>query len=339
MASRPRGGRGRLAAPVDAVSVGPIHVVTALLVVAAVASGTLAVSVSDDETQVRPAGGATVAERLVDADDAETDGAAIRRQRVGGTTEPDGSTASVNATDTDADGLIDERERSLGADPTDPDTDGDGIPDGTEVDDPLYPDADPLEHDIYVEVDATGENRLSEAAVDLIERTFADAPVENPSGGSGIDIHVLVDDRGLESNATVYSTDRPGPRDDMYDFREDHFDASGSAYYYVVLADDVAYDGQPRYVGAGRPGIVAMQTFDAPKLTASLFMHELGHAFGLDGRAEGVDSKTYSTEEYDSVMNYNGLYDQLAYSNGTDGLGRDEWQYVARERHQPGDGG
>ena len=325
----------------DTVSVGPLHVVTALLVVAAAASGALALSVSEDGTQVRPAGAATADETLVATALAESESTVPAQQQGvdGGGAENGSSAIPANATDTDGDGLPDETERRLGTDPTDPDTDGDGIPDGAEVyDDPRYPDADPLRQDIYVEIDATGDNQISEAAIERIEQTFANAPVENPSGESGIDVHLLVDDRGLASNATVYSRDRAGPRNDIYDFRDEQFDARGSGYYYVLLTDDVAYNGESRYVGAGRPGVVAMQTFGSPNLTASLFMHELGHAFGLDGGADGIDSETYSTAEYDSVMNYNGLYEQFGYSDGTDDVGRDEWAYVASERYQPGTG-
>lgn len=320
-----------------AVSIGPIHVVTLLLVVAAAASGALALSVTQDGTQVRPAGAATADETLIATALADSDATVPAQQRgIGGGAETDVPPLPANATDTDGDGLADATERRLGTDPTDPDTDGDNIPDGAEVhDEARYPDADPLRQDIYVEVDATGDNRISEGAIERIEETFANAPVGNPSGESGIDVHVIVDDRGLESNATVYSRDRPGPRNDIYDFRDEQFDARGTGYYYVLLADDVAYNGESRYVGAGRPGVVAMQTFDSPRLTASLFMHELGHAFGLDGGAEGIDSETYSTTEYDSVMNYNGLYKQFGYSDGTDDVGRDEWAYVADERYQP----
>jgi hypothetical protein len=321
------------------VSLGPLHVVTVLLVVTAATSGSLALSVSENGTQVRPAGAATADDTLIATALADGEGTVpAQQQRVGGGGTENGTSAMpANATDTDGDGLADETERQLGTDPTDPDTDGDNIPDGAEVyDDPRYPGADPLRHDIYVEIDATGDNRISAAAIERIEETFANAPVENPGGESGIDVHLLVDDRGLASNATVYSRDRTGPRNDIYDFRDEQFDARDTGYYYVLLTDDVAYNGEPRYVGAGRPGVVAMQTFGSPNLTASMFMHELGHAFGLDSGADGIDSETHSRAEYDSVMNYNGLYEQFGYSDGTDDVGRDEWAYVATERYQPG---
>jgi len=327
------GGRG------PDISVGPIHVITSLLVVAAVASGALALSVADDGAEVRSAGGATPGDALVATPLFETREAVSAQSADLGVFEPEPSfdaSLTPNATDSDGDGLADAAERRRGTDPTDPDTDGDGIPDGLEVTaSELYPDADPLEQDIYIEVDATGDKRISAGAIARVETTFADAPVDNPDGTHGIDAHVLVDDRGLSANDTVYSHNRTGPRNDIYDFRDRAFDARGTGYYYVLLTDNAAYDGDASYVGAGRPGVVVMQTFESPKLTASLFMHELGHAFGLDASADGIDAETYSTREYDSVMNYNGLYEQLSYSDGDDDLGRDEWAFVADERYRP----
>jgi len=320
------------------VSVGPIHVVTSLLVLAAVTSGALAFSVSDDTT-VRAAGGATPGETLVSTPllDARNTVAPQRGDLpVFGSDRSFDAALAPNATDSDGDRLADAVERRRGTDPNDPDTDGDGLLDGLEVTRPdLYPDADPLEQDIYIEVDATGDTRISARTIAKVETTFADAPAANPDGTRGIDAHVLVDDRGLSSNDTVYSRDRSGPRNDIYDFRDETFDARDAGYYYVLVTDNAAYNGDPRYVGAGRPGVVVMQTFESPTLTASLFMHELGHAFGLDAGADGIDAETYSTRKYDSVMNYNGLYKQLTYSDGTDDVGRDEWAFVAEERYRP----
>lgn len=260
----------------------------------------------------------------------------------GATPERMATTDAMNTTegggvDTDGDGLTDAVEvDDLGTAPNRTDTDGDGYPDGMEVrcTDTL-PDADPLRTDIYVEIDAAGPEMLSEEVRRSIRETFADAPVSNPDGSTGIDIHLVTNDTGLAANETVYSKPRDGSGNDIYDFRSTHFDHRDAGYYYVLLADDVAYAGDDYYVGAGRPGIAALEPFDGTQITASLFMHEFGHAVGLDGHQDGIDERHYSTDEYDSVMNYNGLYDQLTYSNGTDSVGRNEWAYVAEDRHRP----
>lgn len=315
--------------------VGPVHVVTMVLVVAAVTSGALALSVSDEATGVEAAGGAIPANGFVATPlVGPNSGAPAQSQNVSAVAG--NGTLAANATDSDGDGLGDGEERRRGTDPDDPDTDSDGIPDGAEIyDQERYPDADPLQQDIYIEVDASGDNRVTANTIAQIETTFASAPVSNPGDEAGIDAHVIVDDLGLASSGTVYSQNRSGDRTDIYDFRNEQFDARGAGYYYVLLTDDAAYDGDDTYVGAGRPGVVVMQTFESSQLTASLFMHELGHAFGLNAGADGIDDETYTTEEYKSVMNYNGLYEQLDYSDGSDELGRDEWAFVANERYQP----
>jgi len=248
-----------------------------------------------------------------------------------------GTQTDDNTTDTDGDGLSDSLERSVyGTDPTDPDTDGDGYPDGMEVRcGEAIPGADPLRTDIYVEVDSTQSTTLSDSVRASIVETFDSAPVSNPDGSTGIDIHLVADETNLSANGTVYSKHRAGPANDIYDFRRNHSAYRSDGYYYVLLTDDVAYNGDDYFVGAGRPKIAAMERFDSTKITASLFMHEFGHAMGLDAHQDGIDEERYTREEYNSVMNYNGLYKHLTYSNGTDTVGRNEWQFVAENRTRP----
>ena len=257
----------------------------------------------------------------------------------GGADSPNAQRAQVNAnaTDTDGDGLSDSLERSVyRTDPTDADTDGDGYPDGMEVHcEQAIPGADPLRTDIYVEVDSTQSTTLSDSVQASIVETFDNAPVSNPNGSTGIDIHLVTDDTTLSANGTVHSKPRAGSGNDIYDFRANHSEYRSDGYYYVLLTDDVAYNGDDYFVGAGRPEIAAMERFDSPKITASLFMHEFGHAMGLDAHQDGIDEERYSQTEYDSVMNYNGLYRQLTYSNGTDSVGRNEWQFIAENRTRP----
>lgn len=101
-------------------------------------------------------------------------------------------------TDSDGDGLSDERERALGTDPTDPDTDGDRLPDGWEVRNetdegvPL-PGADPLHRDLYVQVSyGTGIDPLTDAERAGMRRRFAAMALDNPDGEPGVRLHVGV---------------------------------------------------------------------------------------------------------------------------------------------------
>src|SRR4029077_4686478 len=56
------------------------------------------------------------------------------------------------------------------------------------------PGADPLRPDVYVEVDwmksATHSHEFRRAARDRVEDAFTRAPVSNPSGESGVNIHI-----------------------------------------------------------------------------------------------------------------------------------------------------
>ena len=305
-----------------------VYVLVALVVLAG--TGLTAASVAPQVGADGGGGADTPAHRMMSTAEIATDRPSVDTNSEAAVDNPD-------AVDTDGDGLSDTAETSVfGTNPSRTDTDGDGYPDGMEVHCARsLPGADPLRTDIYVEVDAAGPEMLSEDVRQSIRDTFAEAPVLNPDGSRGIDIHLITSDTSLSANGTVYSRSRGGSENDIYDFRSTHFDHRDAGYYYVLLADDVAYNGDDYYVGAGRPGIAALEPFDSTKITASLFMHEFGHAMGLDAHQDGIDGERYSQTEYDSVMNYNGLYKQLTYSNGTDNVGRNEWQFVAENRTQP----
>ncbi|WP_445150185.1 hypothetical protein [Baekduia sp. Peel2402] len=85
-----------------------------------------------------------------------------------------------------------------------PDTDGDGLCDDWELNgidaddngtvDLTLPGASPTHKDLYLEADAmaegTGHSTPGQAAIDDVVASFANAPVENPAGGTGITLHV-----------------------------------------------------------------------------------------------------------------------------------------------------
>lgn len=101
--------------------------------------------------------------------------------------------------DADDDGLADERERTLGLDPRDPDTDGDLLRDDWEVrgrtDDGLaLPRSDPRHKDLYVQFNyGTRIPGLTARERRGIRRIWADMPVDNPDGEQGIRIHIADD--------------------------------------------------------------------------------------------------------------------------------------------------
>lgn len=115
---------------------------------------------------------------------------------------------AAGSADSDDDGLPDWQERMVGTDPRNPDTDGDGLKDGWEVagvvpatagpSHNLLPvaiaAANPLRKDIFVEVDwmrdAGHTHEFRRAARDRVEDAFSRAPVLNPSGEWGVNIHI-----------------------------------------------------------------------------------------------------------------------------------------------------
>lgn len=176
---------------------------------------------------------------------ADTDG-----DTLGDRTELDGPT-EVDDFDTDNDELKDGQEMRIGSDPLEWDTDGDNLRDGAEVnrehtDGTRLPDADPTEMDLYVLVYVDNESS-GLSSYDDVERDWADMPVTNPDGSTGIDLH-LVDTRSL---------DRRLPHDGTQErFQELWVEANGIAGvardpYHVVMF--VAFDTDSS-VGMGKAG-------------------------------------------------------------------------------------
>lgn len=113
--------------------------------------------------------------------------------------DADGNTSELSNcfADRDADGLNDAWERE-GAD-----LERDGI-----VDLPLHElGADPRHKDLFVELDWMTGHALDDAELDKVRKIFADAPVANPDGRTGIDLHL---DNGPESAMDVPSRRRWG---------------------------------------------------------------------------------------------------------------------------------
>jgi hypothetical protein len=275
---------------------------------------------------------------------ADTDGDGLPdRREVNGRVRTD-----PTAGDTDGDGLSDGGELVLGTDPTAPDTDGDALPDGRELAlgtgpgrrdtdgdgfaDGLevragsrLPGADPRRFDVYLEVDVAPGC----SAADQIARTtaaFADAPVENPDGTTGITLHV---ERGAHPvEGPVFLSPHEGPHNDLADLRRTQFDHEGEGYHYLVVATETTTG----YFGGHRNG-----TMLATCGSGDTFMHELGHGLGLDGGVHApIDNASVAFGSYPSVMNYNRRGDVYRFSDGTHGPHDfDDWGYVAMQGRTP----
>ncbi|ELY67819.1 zinc metalloprotease [Natrinema versiforme] len=226
--------------------------------------------------------------------------------------------------DTDDDGLADGAEvREYGTDPTDADTDGDGLTDGSEVNRrDIFPEADPLRTDIYVEVDTMERTDLERREAERIASEFEDAPLENPDGSTGADLHVTFDETIPWDSETDVG--------DLNRIRAQHFDQEGLGYHYLVIVDDVAGDTNTgNVIGKAGLGTMMVESQSGRDQTGSTAMHELGHSLGLSNTDfEGIDTDEYRFSSYSSVMNYNAPRDYYGFSASDGSSDFDDWGYL-----------
>lgn len=110
---------------------------------------------------------------------------------------PEKNIATGGPIDSDADGLTDDREKQIGTDPHNPDTDADGLKDGEEVD--VYK-TDPLNPDTDSDLLKDGEEVYKYETLPLIADTDEGGVIDgheiledetNPRIGHGADDHIL----------------------------------------------------------------------------------------------------------------------------------------------------
>jgi len=230
----------------------------------------------------------------------------------------------VEGGDTDGDALPDEWETN-GVD-----TDGDGTID---LNLPAMG-ADPRHKDIFVELDFMPPHRLTLEAGRLITTAFANAPVTNPDGTTGIALHL---DNGADSvmnprtgatwgglsrqNALVHQdvlgSFGPtgqydwGPFDDL---KSTSLEPRRAGVFHYVISGH-GHDGRSSGIARDIPSSDFLITLGAgcaaqnggvdctldPMAQAGTLMHELGHNLGL--RHGGADDLVRKPN-YLSVMNY-----------------------------------
>lgn len=240
--------------------------------------------------------------------------------------------ANQRSTDTDKDGLDDWLEiKTYKTDPLVPDSDADGLEDGEEINyyqtNPLESDTDddglpdsleitilksnPLRMDIFVEVDWMSTT-LEPSAISRLIKEFADAPIKNPNGTTGITLHIDLDEQVPAVNE-ISREHKSGDWNDFWDYRE-HYFSQREGFHYALICKIVKING--RIFGGASPGYDLMvgtyrpDLFDGyyypPDVIGAIFMHELGHAIGLEPYVyEGIDSYEVPFSDYQSVMNYN----------------------------------
>ncbi len=247
--------------------------------------------------------------------------------------------------DTDGNGLID--------------NDGDGLPDiweenGIDLDfngtvELDLDGANPDRKTLYVEIDFTGGLIAADAeqtpdptdtAFDLVRTSFANAPVDNPDGSTGIDLIVeLDDDLDIDGVQIIFGTEGVDFENDFPDLdyvfenikrgafgTESQRNAANAAsvlqakrlaYRYGLVVQSLCGTGD--FDNVGTPICTSTSAFgglaeitgddftmvhnnaSSEKKQAAIFMHEFGHTLGL---LHGGTNNENCKPNYVSVMNY-----------------------------------
>jgi hypothetical protein len=234
--------------------------------------------------------------------------------------------------DSDGDRLPDQAETNTGVfvdvadtgtNPNVADTDGDGIRDGDEalgtLDGLSLPSlgANPLKKNILLEFDwfddanecAAHSHRPSAAAIARYETPFANAPVTNPDGTTGIDV---ISDYGQGGAFTggnlvadadgVIAFGVSGP--DFLAYKNANFAPNRHGYFHYVLLPHRYNTNSGSSGQAELPGddmIVSLYCFGSTTNVGNTIMHELGHNLFL---RHGGNVNTNYKPNYNSVMNY-----------------------------------
>jgi len=237
--------------------------------------------------------------------------------------------------DADDDGLTNDEENDVYAtDPKNPDTDDDSLLDGWEVngldvnDDGIIDlnladmGASPLYKDIFIEVDYMEFHILLPQAKIDVENNFANAPVSNPDGNNGINLHVDVDEQiahqdelEIWSGFDTIKMDNFGSAVQRADPNSENIlDAKKLVYHYAALvhqrSDNTSsgkgeLPGNDFFLSLGNSAWGAdagghfVGTLEEQRGT---FQHELGHNLGL--YHGGIDDGINCKPNYLSVMNY-----------------------------------
>lgn len=225
--------------------------------------------------------------------------------------------------DTDNDGLSDCLEAVHGTSPTNPDTDGDGLRDGDEVlgtEGGLNLPAmgvDPRRKDILIEHDWTDEatgcaahsHKPPNTTLEALRQIFADAPVVNDNGQTGINLINDVGQGGQFTGGNVIAIPNGTIQGDVSGIDFANYKATNLAsnrlgyFHYAIHAHQYSADpGSSGYAEiVGDDLIVTLQCSLVDYLIINTTMHELGHNLGLQ---HGGDTSCNYKPNYNSIMNY-----------------------------------
>lgn len=204
--------------------------------------------------------------------------------------------------------------------------------------------ADPLHRDLFLEVDTMNDHPLLPDAAERVEKAFSEAPVDNPDGRTGIDLHIDYDSSApieYGSSVTWSRLSRANSfghvkwlgsfdSDKKYDWaqfvkrkdaNQDSVRQFAFSYLLVVHrygseeneSSGIARAGNFTTKGLGQDFIMSLGGFRSSghykgtvEEQAGTLMHEYGHVLGLGhgGRIGGVADHENYKPNYPSIMNY-----------------------------------
>lgn len=199
------------------------------------------------------------------------------------------------------------------------DTDNDGIYDYQEGSG-VFAASNPKQKDVYVELDYVEGTDVNMDALETVEDLYATAPIQNPNGETGINLHITL---GEEIPREEIQSERPTA------IAANHSDLYARSHVYAVKTHELSEErlGQAS-IGAFvyREPQGSNYRHDTRVYAANAFGHELGHVLGLvPEEFDGIDAEKYSKTEYESVMNYNLHGKPITYSS-TDP--HDDWAVI-----------
>lgn len=179
------------------------------------------------------------------------------------------------------------------------DNDGDGLYNAQE-NTSAYPGSSPDHMDLYVRFVVGSEARdIPQSTIEQLERRFAEMPIENPDGATGIDLHVVAVN---ETNRSLTPHDAPQSIADVFQYVPAYNGSVGCDRLHTVAVTEYAgtfYSGQGQAPGLlsyvdRTPGV----DLESDRLFVQLVIHELLHNI--------VGERLPADESVGGVHTYNG---------------------------------
>ena len=190
--------------------------------------------------------------------------------------------------------------------------------------------ADPNHKDLYVEIDWMAQHAPFRAALNRVVQSFAESPVSNPDGSTGIRLHLVVDEEAVGHAEELSFSSRSSTALNFDDVKKVRFGTSlergstnGEAilaakrlvfryamFAHSILAEDMSGQaeifGNDLVVTLGRWTEIRGHGQGNLDEQSGTFMHELGHSLGLDhGGFEALNCKP----NYLSIMSWSRQFD------------------------------